>query len=240
MRTGKYVIGFRDSDRINRFFERNGVIEEVALVPGVYGKNLPWTLVKQSFDRTFVEHQLKVKGAAWLHGTLGCLLSHIKAIEQAFQDDRDLALIAEDDAYFRASPEPLFSMASGQAFDLVYLNDRMYPGQRQLNNSQGITRLSAANLRGTGAEGYIISRRAAEVLLEQFASGIRVGMPSGYDGFLQSTALVKGDSVDKPGGKSLVRWLEHRSADLKVGVALPTIVAHEDAGISLICGCVAR
>lgn len=235
MRIGKYVIGFAGSERVKRFSERNRAVEGFALVAAIDGRSLPWSLVRQAFSRSFVEHQLKVKSAPWLHGTLGCLLSHCKAMEQALRDEVDFALIAEDDALFRASPDVFFGVANSGAYDVVYLNDRMSPGQRQCSAPHAIERLSAANIKGTGAEAYVLSRRAMQVLLEQFASALRDGMPCGYDGFLQSAALVKGDAIEKAGGKSMLRWTEYREGDLKVGVALPTLVAHCDEGVSLIC-----
>lgn len=265
MLTMKYVIGFSGSERVSRFFMRNSIAGDFILINAIDGRSLPFSLARQAFSQAFIDHQLKAKSRSWIMGTLGCMLSHIKAIEQAQRDNLDYVLIAEDDAQFRSCPDIFFELAAREGFDVIYLNDRMYPGNSKLDRPTEIIRLTASNLRGTGAEGYILSRRAMQSLLDQFTTGFADRMPAGYDAFLQSTAISKNDRVDephgkgllkrlaanmpsgqstaspkgevirKPGGKTLLKWTAYRDMALKVGIALPTIVMHSDNNKSIIC-----
>ncbi|WP_157679350.1 glycosyltransferase family 25 protein [Methylovulum psychrotolerans] len=242
MKIGKYVIGFSNSKRIELFFERNLQLSGFEQVEAINGKAMPFSLTLRLFKKDFVDHQLSRNSASWLQGTLGCLLSHIKAIEQAQNDDVDYALIVEDDAVFRATPDEIFVVARNQNYDIVYINDRMSLDRLFLVNGEyTISDLTASNLKGTGAEAYIVSRKAMPVLLDLFTSAIANGLPCGYDGFLQSIVLKQSDYEktpnaldDRPGKKGLLKWLAFRKIDLNVGVSSPTLVKHVDDGKSLI------
>jgi len=261
LKIGKYVISFVNSQRIRLFYERNRQLTGFVQVEAINGKALPFSLVECLFEKKFINHQLKNKNDLWLKGTAGCLLSHIKAIEQAQKDDTDYAIIVEDDAVFRVSPDDILVLMHQHDYDVIYIYDGIDPGgQRQITGKFTISNLTISNLKGTGAVAYILSRNAQSVIINLLISVLSKGLlPCGYDGLLQSTVLKQHDRIKNPKGKTLScclyrlkqmlkkstleilpgkkglwQWLRFRKTDLKVGVSSPTIVAHVDDGVSLI------
>lgn len=261
LKIGKYFISFPNSRRMRLFYERNHQLTDFIHVEAVIGKALPFSLVECLFEKNFINHQLKQKNESWLKGTAGCLLSHIRAVEQAQKDDTDYAIIVEDDSVFRAQPDEILLLMHQHNYDVIYIYDGMDPGgQRQITGKYAISNLTISNLKGTGAVAYIVSRNAQSVIINLFKSALSKSLlPCGYDGLLQSTVLKQHDRAKNPKGKTLScrfyrlkqalqkstievlpgkkglwKWLGFRKTDLKVGVSSPTIVAHVDDGVSLI------
>lgn len=238
-----YFIGFKGSTRVNQFIQKNDKFDFFELINAVNGKTLPLVFLKKFFSDIFFKRQMANKGHLWLAGTAGCFLSHIKAIEQAESQQADFVIIAEDDAVFRRNPKSLIDLMNKEQVDLLYLNDRMRPKLDNIDlSSNSIILLTDENLIGTGAEAYILSKKGITALLQLFNMALKNGLPTGYDGFLQSFVIRKGKKVKKTGGKSLDNWVKLRkggwlnksSIELKVGIAIPSLVAHVDDGVSII------
>jgi len=239
-----YFIGFPGTKRIDQFIQRNQALDFFELMPAVDGRTLPIIFIESFFLEPFFKHQMKHKGSGWLGATIGCFLSHIKAVEAAEMNGADYVIVAEDDAVFRKDPRELILFMKEQRVDLLYLNDRMVPKGHSVDSStRSVFILTNENLTGTGAEAYILSRKGINGVLQLFNRGLKNRMPTGFDGFMQSFVIGQGKKANAPGRKSLDEWVRLRKSallfediDLKVGVAIPSIAAHIDEGMSIING----
>jgi len=272
MITRFYFIGFNNSVRTERFLLRNQNKALFELVTATNGQTMPHGFVNSLFSASYIRYQQKNKGQHWLNATLGCLLSHIRAIEHALNSGASHAVIAEDDAVFHREPAPYIAQMQRDGYDLVYLNNRMKSSNKSEQPTNTLIQpLRGEHIIGTGGEGYALSAKGMRTALDVFNAGLAVGLPTGFDGFLQSfsfvihpssasnssgspeaiieslsailsvestisrdLAIVGSHAVDSPRWKQLRSWVLLRNENIKVGLANPCFVTHEDGGESII------
>ncbi len=149
--------------------KRSGL--EVQPFTGINGAAIPLAMLTQLKSGPF-----SPIGRDADRGHLGCTLSHLAALEQFLQSGRAFCLMLEDDSvpYYRFkldSLRPLFDK-----YDLLYVNLRRSLADIQASRlcSKPITPLTclemnealALNISGYGTDGYIVTRKGAELLLE--------------------------------------------------------------------------
>ena len=133
-------------------------------VPAVFGKQLPDAACLLLSD-----------SASWVarKGELGCFLSHVATWEAIKNAATEWCLVLEDDVTPRSLDRIL--KADGLAeYDLVFVNDRMSPGDRDKPVDTHVTCLPircALNVlnytgKGVGSDGYLIRPAAAARLLD--------------------------------------------------------------------------
>lgn len=221
------------SDRYKSFSKKNSFVANFEFVEAVMGRSLPDSLVRSFFDHGFFSHFNKVHGFKALQGSVGCFLSHIKVYERIIEDYVSYGLVCEDDAVFKENiDQEVFEKLHN--YDLVYLNKRMKVVSQ--SPRRGINGLRFDNIGGLGGEGYVISKKACELIVDFFNSNGYYNLPCGFDGFLQSLCVKKGEEVTFPGKRSLNKWRRILPFELTVGMLHPGIVLHDDNGVSLIRG----
>lgn len=110
-------------------------------------------------------------------GSLGCLLSHVTALETMLRHKMSHCLILEDDARPTGNfnPHHLVDILPTE-YDLCFVNARMMPMEddgkvvnelRIVGVDETIPKLSV-NLTAPGGDGYIVSAKGAELLLHCF------------------------------------------------------------------------
>ena len=110
--------------------------------------NLAWTLHERADPRR--------QRAPLLFTEIGCAYSHILCWQRARQEDADYLVVFEDDAVMCRSLEDIAIPADA---DMLYISNRMP------RNSAG----EAVGYRGSGTEGYILSRAGIAKCLEIFS-----------------------------------------------------------------------
>jgi hypothetical protein len=110
--------------------------------------NLAWTFHERADPRR--QH------APLLFTEIGCAYSHIRCWQRARQEDADYVGVFEDDAVMCRSFDDIAVPADA---DMLYISNRMP------RNSMG----EAVGYRGSGTEGYILSRAGIAKCLEIFS-----------------------------------------------------------------------
>jgi LPS sulfotransferase NodH/GT2 family glycosyltransferase len=110
--------------------------------------NLAWTLHERADPRR--------QRAPMLFTEIGCAYAHILCWQRAKQENADYLVVFEDDAVMCRS---LDGIAIPRDADMLYISDRMP------RNSKG----EAVGYRGSGSEGYILSRAGITKCLEVFS-----------------------------------------------------------------------
>jgi GR25 family glycosyltransferase involved in LPS biosynthesis len=230
-----YVIAMEESSKRYNNFIKNQYVGGFKVVSGVDGSKLPISL-STLMAATFIKKALKFKSETWIKGTLGCFFSHISAIETFLQSSSEYGLIVEDDAMFMHPIDPVFDIVAESDFDLVFLNERINTNKPYSKSSDFITTLDNVDSIGTGAEAYILSRKCAVSIVEAFKKSLKFGMPTGFDGFIQShvKSLSNYTSTSKIGLKSLEKWQDFVDCTLLIGALTEPIVTHNDNGFSYI------
>ena len=127
------------------------------------------TLPKVAVARIVTE---KIPAPKW-PGALGCLLSHITALETILRLGLDHCMVLEDDA--RPTPHfttDLAALGMPADYGLCFINARLNPGGAQdsarvMTADEAVRRLPE-DLRAPGSDGYIVSAKGAATLLEWF------------------------------------------------------------------------
>lgn len=220
--------------RLDRFLFHNSFIGEFRPISAVMGEDLPKSFLDSVFSAGFRDHFVKKYGDRALAGTVGCFLSHLKVHEALLDTGSDYAVVCEDDALFSSRiPDEAFDALD--TYDMIYINRRMKVAGQEGRAGDYVVGLNAENIAGVGGEGYIINRAACESIRYFFGSHGMVGLPCGFDGFLQSLCLRDGEVVDRPGKKKcLSAWRELLPFHLSVAALREGIVLHDDEGFSLI------
>lgn len=140
---------------------------------GLNGRRVPYDLVGE-----FAVKGPYAPGPAWSdRGHLGCSISHLALLEHFLSGHDQFALILEEDAipYFKFDLNDLAPILENRP-DIIYCNHRRSlvnlprnvqayrPGK--VPQSFEVQRLLTDDYEAYGADGYIISRRGAEKLLE--------------------------------------------------------------------------
>jgi hypothetical protein len=104
-------------------------------------------------------------------GTFGCFLSHARAWE--LSGDFPLTLICEDDVLVSSSAlTKIVEIFASESWDLVFVNDRMAMTVESESDLRimAINELPVMSLEAPGADGYLVSGRAAMELAQLGAS----------------------------------------------------------------------
>lgn len=218
-------------ERYKFFIEKNSWIANFENIDSVMGKFFPDVYCFSIFNKDFHKHFVKKNSIHSLKGTVGCFLSHLKAIEKISRSGAMGGVVCEDDAVFIDDVNPSIFYSN---YELIYLNRRMKFDGDALPDSSGIVTLNANNINGVGGEGYYISRGAAQKVIGFFQKIGFNNLPSGFDGFLQSLCFKEGEVSSKPGKKVLTSWASLHSMGLSVGCLNSPVVLHDDGGVSLI------
>ncbi|MHA7155903.1 glycosyltransferase family 25 protein [Arthrobacter sp. TMN-50] len=120
-------------------------------------------------------------------GAVGCALSHIAAWERIANSTEQHGLILEDDGlpYSWQNIDGIIQDAG--TFDILYVNERMSSAART-EYERGVSLLwdtlqsRPEKMHGWGADGYIVSREAAQKLLEMISGDKIVGHIDGQIG----------------------------------------------------------
>lgn len=167
-----YVISLKAStSRRRAMTERMAALGlDFDFIDGVVGKDIP----ADQKSRLLSDNRRFQLGAPLSDGALGCLMSHRRAWEMVCNTDVDAAIILEDDA--ELAPEaldvlPRIAALKGR-FDLINLH---HTSGRPLVDAARISpthALSITRYVSIGAIGYVVSRTAAEKLLDVSVPGI--------------------------------------------------------------------
>lgn len=167
-----YVISLKAStSRRRAMTERMAALGlDFDFIDGVVGKDIP----ADQKSRLLSDNRRFQLGAPLSDGALGCLMSHRRAWEMLCNTDVDAAIILEDDA--ELAPEaldvlPRIAALKGR-FDLINLH---HTSGRPLVDAARISpthALSITRYVSIGAIGYVVSRTAAEKLLDVSVPGI--------------------------------------------------------------------
>lgn len=192
----------RDEERFRRLCDRfNNSPVQLNRVPGVYGSYLPRS-ARQALCSSL---------AAPAAGSIGCLLSHVKAWEMVLARKFDVCLILEDDAMPMINlPHRFASIGIPPDFDLCFVNRKMEP-EIESTAAEALTTpaiFEAAqclatfhtNYNSPGTDGYFISEAGARKMLSNIEK-------NGFDGDVDW--LLVGYSLP-PGAKD--RWPPHSEA----------------------------
>ena len=216
--------------RVRNQLQRMG--ENVHRISGVDGRTLP--------DMTSLA--LTHGASKGMKGTLGCFLSHIRALEICAESKAPYAFIIEDDAQFLLPPPP--SVASlnleSEDFDICFVNDRtqnaaFHPQNLDLTKVVRLESLLPHRLdgfRGIGNDGYFVSQKGARKLLDMVAQD---GLVGDVDWRMMLYA-ASDEEVDRTPNEFIAQTLKlHRSYRKSTGhidafVAPPAIVKTYSGG----------
>lgn len=152
-------------------------------------------------------------------GTLGCFLSHAAAWEALLASGDDCAMVIEDDVIpLLDLPRRLGGLSLPPGWDLVFVNDRMEP-RRDPALAQGFTTQTLARTmqgfhpeeNAPGGDGYLVSRRGAERLLEWTAQD---GFADDVDWRMLAYGLGAADVASIPAHAHARRELDRLQARL--------------------------
>lgn len=139
-------------------------------VPGLNGSCLPRRLVSR-FGKAV---------DANARGTLGCFVSHVHVWERVVDSGAEIALVLEDDFRPRVRfPKDFKSFGLPNDFDVCWISERMAiseTGDLRFNKVEDIAIAKTSNTSAiqvyhwaVGTEGYLVSKRGAQKLLESVA-----------------------------------------------------------------------
>ncbi len=133
-------------------------------VDGVIGKNLK--LPHPDYDKR--KYRL-AHGKRTSMGELGCYFSHIKVLKLFLKTDKDHALIMEDDIEFADNFKQILeeALAYDNHFDFLKLCDIHRGKKLPVLTLPSKYQLSVNFVRQTGAGGYLVNRKAAEMMIEK-------------------------------------------------------------------------
>jgi GR25 family glycosyltransferase involved in LPS biosynthesis len=163
-----------DTERLGSLHKAlEGSSFEMTRIPAVSGKCLPdtaCTLLAQ--HRSWVSRK----------GEIGCFLSHVKVWEAVQSSGAEVAVVLEDDVAIR-NIDRIIGAVKPMDCDLVFINDRMSPGNRQdrLDLELAFLPMDAAlrhlnhTGQGVGSDGYVLTQRGAGKLLETTARDLYFG-----------------------------------------------------------------
>ncbi|MGE6606452.1 glycosyltransferase family 25 protein [Halomonas sp. NPDC076908] len=162
-----------------------GVYDNVGLspvrLPAVLGSSLPRVVRGRVDPMGMFDDAL---------GSLGCALSHVRAWESAVSND--FTLITEDDGlpFYDFSDDIYYYLSNNQELDVLFVNERM-SSVRDDAFGLGVEGLMPVSKRlknlpdtqkGWGGDGYVLSRKGAERLLEAFEKDNICGHIDGHLG----------------------------------------------------------
>lgn len=186
---------------------------------GVEGRRLPAPAIR------------RLGGDPQMRGTLGCFLSHAGAWEAMLERDDAHCLIVEDDVI------PLLDLPAGledfslpEAFDVVFVNDRIAPRLEPAETTDFTTRTLEAAMHAfpaednaPGGDGYILSRAGARKLLDWVAED---GFGEDVDWRLIAYGLSPAAIAGLPRPSHVGPWLDRVSAVIRRPERLDAHVLH--------------
>lgn len=186
---------------------------------GVEGRRLPAAAIQ------------RLGGDPQMRGTLGCFLSHAGAWEAMLERDDAHCLIVEDDVIpLLDLPAGLDGLGLPEAFDLVFVNDRIAPRLAPAETAGFTTRTLEAAMHAfpaednaPGGDGYILSRAGARKLLDWVAED---GFGEDVDWRLIAYGLSPAALAGLPRPSHAGPWLDRVSAVIRRPERLDAHVLH--------------
>ncbi|MGI4798762.1 MAG: glycosyltransferase family 25 protein [Janthinobacterium lividum] len=186
---------------------------------GVEGRRLPAAAIQ------------RLGGDPQMRGTLGCFLSHAGAWEAMLERDDAHCLIVEDDVIpLLDLPTGLDGLSLPEAFDLVFVNDRIAPRLEPAETTGFTTRTLEAAMHAfpaednaPGGDGYILSRAGARKLLDWVAVD---GFGEDVDWRLIAYGLSPTAITGLPRPSHAGPWLDRISAVIRRPERLDAHVLH--------------
>ena len=227
-----YINLDKDSEKRVRIQSHlSSCLKNFTRVPGVLAKNLPHF----ARERLHRSHVLKKQV-----GALGCFLAHVNALEKVVENNVEVALIIEDDAFFYYRPSKyVINEILKSGCDLIYVNSRMMKRddlfETPLNVDPVSSRLSiiSDSISGWGGDGYIVTNYGARLLLENFSHDLGLGH---YDGQLGAYGLIGVDFpvVNKATkvGMNLVNRFSRKSTRINCGCLDFPLISFKEYGSS--------
>lgn len=186
---------------------------------GVEGRRLPAAAIQ------------RLGGDPQMRGTLGCFLSHAGAWEAMLERGDAHCLMVEDDVIpLLDLPAGLDGLGLPDAFDLVFVNDRIAPRLEPAETAGFTTRTLEAAMHAfpaednaPGGDGYILSRAGARKLLDWVAED---GFGEDVDWRLIAYGLSPAALAGLPRPSHAGPWLDRVSAVIRRPERLDAHVLH--------------
>lgn len=172
--------------------------------------------------------------------SIGCWSSQVRTLERIVESGHECGLIIEDDGLpaFGFGVSDLLE-AAPQGFDICFLNDRAVPGwwsesrhtPRMIDVNERYDSI-ASSVRAIGADGYLVSKRGAERILDDLA---RNGAVKHYDWQIYSYGIESVDADDDRHVSKIIKSIRRSSkTDLKLNCYVSTIpyVVHSPMGFN--------
>jgi len=162
-----YVIALESShDRRQNMTNRLADIGlEFSFIDAVVGKTIPAEEHARLTSATRQNYYPSPMSA----GALGCLLSHRNAWQKLLDSKADMALVLEDDAMLVPEIVPILERIKRLKgrFDIISLERRLMRPLVDIAQLSETHRLTHTQFNNSGATGYIITPKAAHILLER-------------------------------------------------------------------------
>ena len=186
---------------------------------GVEGRRLPAAAIQ------------RLGGDPQMRGTLGCFLSHAGAWEAMLERGDAHCLMVEDDVIpLLDLPAGLDGLGLPDAFDLVFVNDRIAPRLEPAKTAGFTTQTLEAAMHAfpaednaPGGDGYILSRAGARKLLDWVAED---GFGEDVDWRLIAYGLSPAALAGLPRPSHAGPWLDRVSAVIRRPERLDAHVLH--------------
>lgn len=148
---------------------------DVVVVPGVDARHRSAAWIRRRFDR---ERARTRYGRPLTKGEVGCTLAHLSALDEFIdathgQDDTVLGLIMEDDTVFSDKAMQDLVDLHAEEHDITFLGYAREEFPFPESKSRRLAKLRSGNVfarltpQPEGAQGYLITRRAAALILER-------------------------------------------------------------------------
>lgn len=162
--------------KILQYFNKYNIIYE--RIEAINGNEIKQNELKYIFGKEYY------KNKKLTNGQIGCILSHIKAIQQFYDSNKKYGIIFEDDICIneKYSEEILpntFKYLENNYFDICYFGMNALGGSQLYIGEEISPELYKLKNFGYGAHGYVISKNGARKMLNYYEN-IKVIEPYDY------------------------------------------------------------